>query len=118
MANEPPKLMPQPVDAIQAAFPAGVMHLLPKWSEIPKEFDHWGNNEWVKFVSGWFFEGVQREVLWEPNDGIDLAAAQKHLATIMRSWEPKHEHKIGGVAYLMSLWFKKVPSVPPSGATP
>jgi hypothetical protein len=26
----------------------------------------------------------------------------------MRSFEPKHEHKIEGVAYLMSQWFEKI----------
>jgi hypothetical protein len=40
-------------------------------------------------------------------EGIDRSVAMRHLKCIMSSWEPQHEHKTAGVAYLMSLWFEK-----------
>ena len=33
-------------------------------------------------------------------DGIDAKKAMRHLATIQRSWSPKHEHKEAAVAFL------------------
>jgi hypothetical protein len=42
-------------------------------------------------------------------DGINRKDALLHAITVLTSFEPKHEHKIAAVAYLMFLWFKKVP---------
>jgi hypothetical protein len=49
------------------------------------------------------------------NDGpgwseIMAEARGWHLKAIMGSFQPKHEHKTAGVAYLMSLWFEAVQS--------
>ena len=41
--------------------------------------------------------------------GISLSLALRHLGACLSSWEPKHEHKTAGVAYLMSLWFEDLP---------
>jgi hypothetical protein len=39
-------------------------------------------------------------------DGIDRRAAFRHISACLGSYDPSHEHKIAGVGYLISLWFK------------
>lgn len=91
------------IDGVTAAFPTHVSHLMPKMSEIPEEF-HRGRTVWNRLVSQWFFCGVKNLQL-TPKDGIDKAAALRHVQTVMRSFEPKHEHKEAACAYLLSQWF-------------
>jgi len=87
----------------------GAIDHLPKWDDIPEEFqrkwsDH--NHPWCGLVSQWFFEGLDVNAAGlVPKEGIDQEKALKALNAILRSWAPKHEHKIAGTAYLMSQWF-------------
>lgn len=97
---------PQAVDGIATVFGGDVDRLMPPMSEIPDEFHH-GHTEWNRVQQDWFFRGL-KGAEWEPKDGIDLAAALRHLKAIQSSWAPKHEHKEAAVAYLMSLWFDAV----------
>ena len=92
---------PQDVDAITATFPGRVSGtLLPLREEIPEEFQDW-NNPWCRLVSQWFFRGLE-EIRFR--EGIDYTKAVHHLKACIGSFEPKHEHKQAGTAYLMSLW--------------
>ena len=59
-------------------------------------------------VSRWFFSGLPKETRFVPKTGIDEAAAKAHLRAILASFEPKHEHKEAGCAYLLSKWFEDV----------
>ena len=99
-------LEPQDVDDVLLAFPAQVEHLMPAYEDIPDKFKRSGD-AWVKFQSDWFFYGLH-EPEFTPNKGVDKAKALRHLKAIQGSFEPKHEHKSAAVAYLASLWFKKV----------
>ena len=47
--------------------------------------------------------GVRQDV----NEYIDPEAVNRHTRACLRSFEPRHEHKIAGVAYLLSLWFRE-----------
>ena len=76
---------------------------MPDYNEIPDDFKK-NKNPWVKFADKWFFSGADARKLIE-KDGIDRIAALDHLRVIMGSFEPKHEHKISTVAYLLSQWF-------------
>ncbi len=80
------------------------MTLMPLYKDIPDEFKN-GRNIWVKWQQDWFFNGLKE--MPTPKEGIDVKVAMKHLNSIQRSFEPKHEHKEAGVAYLASLWFEK-----------
>lgn len=101
--------MPQEIEQIEAVFPGSVKHLMPPYEDIPDEFKDWNSkNKWNDAVSTWFFKGLPKGTTITPKEGIDPAKAMKHLATIMRSFEPKHEHKEAAVAYLMSLWFEDI----------
>jgi hypothetical protein len=39
---------------------------------------------------------------------MEAQAAMRHVQYCMRSFEPKHEHKEAGCAYLLSLWFDDI----------
>ena len=81
-----------------------VAELMPARKDIPEEFVMCSSNPWIKWQSKWMFEGIKS--VPEPKEGIDGRLAMRHLASIQRSWQPKHEHKVEAVAYLASLWFK------------
>jgi len=83
---------------------ANASDLMPDYSAIPDEYKR-GNTPFNKIQSEWFFKGLKAWPL-TPKPGIDQKAALRHLSAIQGSWEPKHEHKTAGVAYLMSLWFE------------
>jgi hypothetical protein len=98
---------PQDIPPSQQAFPGSVRHLMPAYSNIPDEFrDMNVLTEWNRFVSHWFFGG-DPFAKWNigVREGVDPNKALTHLQSIMRSWEPKHEHKEAAVAWLMSRWF-------------
>lgn len=100
-------VLPQSIDDATFAFPASVEHLMPKYAEIPKEFKQWQGTKWNQFFDDAFFSGV-KNVSFKPKPGIDAKAAWRHVQTIMRSFEPKHEHKTAACAYLLSLWFDDI----------
>jgi len=108
--------MPQPVTDLDVVFGVRAMELLPEWSDIPEDFRSWGGRgdarPWVQFQSDWFFKGLPKGTRFIAVDGIDAQEAVRHLRAIQGSWEPKHEHKAAGVAYLASLWFTEVPGAP------
>lgn len=78
---------------------------LPALSEIPEEFKVRGHNKWVKVMEDWFFQGIVNPHIIM-HEGVDKVLAFRHLNCVIRSFEPQHEHKTAGVAYLMSLWLK------------
>lgn len=43
-----------------------------------------------------------------PASVIGTQKVHRHISACLGSYEPKHEHKIAGVAYLLSLWFEPV----------
>lgn len=99
-------IQPQELSDLNVAFPTSVSHLMPRYDEIPSTFTSW-NNPYVKKTSDWFYDGIKFSTL-RAKEGIDATKAIRHLKAIMGSWEPKQEHKIAAVAYLMSLWFDLV----------
>lgn len=92
---------PTEVSQVDMAFGAAgnLSKYLPDMKEIPENIDR----KWMKLTSKWFFRGLNGDFV--PKDGIDKNVALRHLKTILGSFEPKHQHKEAGVAYLMSLWF-------------
>lgn len=96
------------VDPINAAFGGGAMKILPPMAEIPAEFKRWsGGSKWNKVVSDWFLHGIENAT-WTPKTGVDVGKALRALRCCIGSFEPAHEHKEAGCAYLMSQWFEDV----------
>lgn len=85
---------------------------LPKYSDIPEEFKR-GSTKWNEITSTWFFSGLPQGTDFIPRKDVDGNKALKAIKAILVSWEPKHEHKEAGVAYLLSQWFEdvKIPDV-------
>ena len=98
---------PQAAEDLSLAFGGEMAKLLPGRSLIPDDFWH-GRTPWNKFVDRWFFSGIPNGAAFRCKGGVDGNTAIRHLRAIMSSFEPKHEHKTGGVAWLMSLWFDDV----------
>lgn len=98
---------PKEVSDALMAYPAVVVgKYLPMQEDIPKEF--WRDNEWTSLAHDWFFGKIKEDSKFYPKEGIDAEKAFRHCNCILRSYQPKHEHKIAGVAYLMSQFFEKV----------
>ena len=99
-------MLPIPeVTDVDVAFPARPP--LPAWDDIPKDFWRHGN-EWAEIVSRMFFEGGSlADFGITPKAGVDLKAAMRAIRVCLGSFEPKHEHKTAGVAYMLSEWFDK-----------
>lgn len=95
-----------PVPEVTAADTAfGNIKHMPKYSDLPPAFQDWTNHPACKFVSTWFLQGVKIEDFPPARDGVDAKKARVALASILRSWEPKHEHKIAGAGFLANEWF-------------
>jgi hypothetical protein len=78
--------------------------LIPEFDNIPDDFEKRGN-KWHKAVLTWFFAGINKEKFSE-KAGIDKEKAISHLSVLIGDWTLKHNHKIAGAAFLMSLWFE------------
>ena len=100
---------PVPVTDVQLAFPADVSELIPDWEDIPSEHKDPGGLYSQEF-STWFFHGIAPGTECHPVPGIDAREAFRHVVAIMRSFQPKHEHKEAACRYLMSLWFERIAS--------
>jgi len=98
------KYVPIEVTDVELAFGGRDMKkLLPDMADIPEEFRQ-GRTKWNRLFGMIFFQGRAPGTI-SGVDGIDQEKAGRHLRAVMKSWEPKHEHKEAGCAYLMSLWF-------------
>jgi hypothetical protein len=103
MNEQQAKYLPIKVTDADRAFGGRAMEILPPMKAIPAEF-HSMHHPWAKWQADWFYRGLSAMPV--PKEGIDLKLAMNNLATVQGSWEPKHEHKMAGVAYLASLWFE------------
>lgn len=104
---------PQEVDKLLYAFPACVIGtLLPEQKAIPRDVPR----VWSHFVEYWFAclytgKGLPADIEFHAKAGFSAEKAYRHIDTCMRSYQPKHEHKTAGCAYLASCFFAKV-SIP------
>ena len=100
--------VPQDVNDLDLAFGGACDNLLPTLDEIPDEFKRHNGTKWNLIVCNWFFSGLKDASKSRTKNGIVADKAWRHMAAVMRSFVPQHEHKEAGVAYLMSLWFDEV----------
>ena len=98
---------PKETDRILRAFPADVIgEYLPEQDKIPKEF--WEGNEWTTIAGKWFAGMIDENSEFHAKEGIDAEVAFWHCKTVLGSYQPKHQHKIAGVGFLLSKFFTKV----------
>ncbi|MCA1064358.1 hypothetical protein QTG56_22320 (plasmid) [Rossellomorea sp. AcN35-11] len=99
-------LKPIYVNDVEIAFGGNMVKLLPTMEEIPSEYKN-GSSKWNKVVGDWFFCGL-KNCKWEAREGVETKDALNHIKAIMSSFDPKHEHKEAGCAYLLSCFFHDV----------
>ena len=97
---------PKSASDLDYAFPAVVIgRFIPCWDDLPAPFRNRSSGfeelaTHVAFNAVSFRDGVLR-------DGIDAHMANRQISIVARSFEPKHEHKEAGLAYLLSLWLRQ-----------
>ena len=97
---------PKEITDLDMAFGGKMSELLPPYDKLPEDFQR-RRNSWTNMVDRWFFSGLPKDTPIVVKEGIDGQKALRHIKTIMSSFQPKHEHKTAGCAYLLSIWFQK-----------
>lgn len=105
---------PTPLEDRELVFPGRIEHLLPPWDSLPTEYldrsaimSRRGPAS-CNVAATLFYRGSRKDTVWTPRKGIDTSTAIRHVGAVLMCWEPKHEHKIAGVGYLLALWFRQV----------
>lgn len=98
-------LVPE-VDDMDVMLQTGAHKVLPPMKDIPSEFKK-SSNFWVGVVETWFFLGL-KGCKWKPRPGVDQTKALRAITAAIGDFEPSHEHKIAGCAYLLDQWFEGV----------
>ncbi|MDH0342020.1 hypothetical protein [Chromobacterium haemolyticum] len=77
--------------------------LLPAWDDIPDEFKK--GNDYTALVEALFYGTNLPDCGMEFLPGFEESAADlnKCVRAHLQSFGPKHEHKIAGVGYMVSL---------------
>lgn len=82
---------------------------LPEWKDIPEEFKRY-SNPFAQIASELFFKGGKlADYGLTPKEGVDIGKATRAIRSCLGSFDPKHEHKEAGVAYMLSEWFDRAP---------
>lgn len=100
---------PADVDQVNAAFgPDNIDDLLPEREDIPEEYHHTkGDSDMLDVFNDWFYNGAE-DLAVKPVEGIDAEEALMHIKAAMTSFEPKHERKTEGIAWLLDEWFEEI----------
>lgn len=97
---------PTAVSDVLLAFPGDIAHLMPKMSAIPQDFRDERSDAvpWARAAMSFFMGRDMPTLLCR--HGITSVKAERHLRAIAGSFEPKHEHKMAALAWLMSRWLE------------
>lgn len=95
---------PKKLDGASVAFPTTVEGFMPHYRDIPDDFKR-GHTPQNRLFMKMFFDGASVGFL-KAKPGIDRKDALQHIRYVSRSFEPKHEHKSAGVAFLFAEWFE------------
>ena len=111
------------ISAAGAAF--GAVDHLPAYHSLPDDFRRM-RSPFCDAVSMWFFKGAKPAangididgVTYTAKEGIDASAALRAIGAALRSFAPKHEHKIAGCGYMLAQWFDRTEAAVTDTATP
>lgn len=104
------QLTPTQVNAttqVQVAW--GTTDLLPPLEEIPQEF-HSSANIHHQIVAAIFYGSPLPDGDVTVRDGFAQDRMVDCVRAHLKSWGPKHEHKMAGVAYMLSLMAQVEPA--------
>lgn len=104
-------MLPIPeISDLDLAFPTSAP--LPDWNDIPEEFRQHNGTRFNKIASLIFFKGGRLvDYGLSPKSGIDPRRAFRAIQCCLGSFEPSHEHKEAGVAFMLSEWFEMTEDV-------
>lgn len=88
---------------LDLAFPMDVSAMMPPYDH---KLDYPRRREFESLVATWFFCGL-KNLKTKPRSGVNADKALAHLNCVLRSFEPKHEHKTQAVAFLINEWFEE-----------
>ena len=96
--------------AAEQAFPANAYDWLPSQKAMSKDFNEalrWMDSNWGRLVSEWFFSGGEAPVKIKKNvSEEDAKKAFLIVRTALGSFQPAHEHKIAGCAWILDKYFE------------
>jgi hypothetical protein len=99
---------PQEVNDIDIAFGGDIKKLMPAWDALPEHYrDMNSHRPSFKCAMTWFYSGLKGAKA-VPREGVDPKLAFRHISACLGSWEPKQEHKLGGVAFLLDHFFEGI----------
>jgi hypothetical protein len=93
--------LPQGVKDVDIAFPGDITYLMPPLGEDSKP-----SQRAYRLASNWFYIGV-KDLKCTMKPSIDGTKALRHISCILRSFQPKHEHKMEAAARLIDMWFEE-----------
>lgn len=95
-------LLPQPATDLDLAFPASVLGtFLPRPTWVGESLNPWLNSPWGRLADS-IFAGQLPDL--ELTMEHDLQLVSRHIRVCMGSYQPRHQEKIAGVAFLLALW--------------
>jgi len=87
-----------PITDVEMAF--GTTRLLPPPEAIPEAF--WRGNAYTQLAEALFYGSALPPLLIEFKPGFDAQRLRRIVRSHLASCEPKHQHKIAGVGYLIA----------------
>lgn len=112
--------MPAVVTDADIAFPARGVELTPDFDELPDDYrdlNMRGNHpevfihfELANALHAFYAVHLPlpEDLVFEFNEGVTADAVQRHVRVVVGTFGTKHEHKICGLAWLLSLWMKDI----------
>lgn len=97
----------------------GTTRLLPAMEDIPAEFK--GNstdNPYVALVNALFYGGKVPSMRIELMEGLSAPKLHRCVHAHLTSFEPKHERKMAGVAYMIAMAGTLLPDAPAGEVQP
>ena len=86
------------ISDVENAF--GTVRLLPAWEDIPEQFKK--GNIYTRVAEALFHGSPIPASDIELHNGLQPKYLRTCITAHLRSWSPKHAHKIAGVGYMLS----------------
>ena len=86
------------INDVEVAF--STERFLPAWEQIPKGFKT--GNAYTRLAEAIFFGTALPDCEMTLNDGFEAEHLNRAVRAHLRSFSPKHEHKIAGVGWMIA----------------
>jgi hypothetical protein len=98
------------VTGLDVAF--GNIKHMPKFDTLPEEFRR-DRHPTCRAIYDWIFSGAKRfpggitigKRTFTAKEGVDCDKAIAAIRSVLASFDPSHEHKVSGCAFMLNEWF-------------